>query len=188
MAARSKTVQAARIRTGARHRPERGTQFAAAQTIPYVADMLGQPCPPLFQNPNDYGELSFLHAQPPVIVVGTAVIGVALPIQTVTFMAARHLTFYRPGPLRATARADTTGLKAWLFAAMRLMTPQFPIPADLRPRWRGARSARRSHHRSAAGSPLPRRLEAAPRRRGARPPQVEHCRGSDRRSRGLSHV
>jgi tetratricopeptide (TPR) repeat protein len=106
-------------------------QFASAQVIPYVADILGMPCPPLFQNPNDLGEFSFLHAQPPCIVVGTSIIGVALPIQTVAFMAARHLTFYRQGLYVRQLVPTTTGLKAWLFGAIRLMAPQFPIPPDL---------------------------------------------------------
>lgn len=110
--------------------PSRG-QFASVQAIPYVADIAGMPCPPLFQNPNDYGELSFLHAQQPAIVVGTAVIGVALPIQTVAFLAGRHLAYYRNGFYTRQLVPTTTGLKAWLFAAMRLMTPQFPIPSDI---------------------------------------------------------
>ncbi len=110
--------------------PSRG-QFASAQVIPYVADILGMPCPPLFQNPNEYGELAFVHAQHPSIVIGTAVIGVALPIQTIAFMAARHLSFYRPGMYVRQLVPTTTGLKAWLFAAIRLMTPQFPIPPDI---------------------------------------------------------
>ncbi|HVU04393.1 MAG TPA: protein kinase [Polyangiaceae bacterium] len=110
--------------------PQRG-QFASAQVIPFVADILGMPCPPLFQNPNDLGELSFIHAQHPSVVIGTSVIGVALPIQTIAFMAARHLTYYRSGVYVRQLVPTTTGLKAWLFAAMRLMAPQFPIPPDL---------------------------------------------------------
>ena len=106
-------------------------QFASAQVIPYVADILGQQCPPLFQNPNDLGELSFVHAQHPSIVLGTSVIGVALPIQTVAFMSARHLSYYRQGLYVRQLVPTTTGLKAWLFAAIRLMQPQFPIPPDI---------------------------------------------------------
>lgn len=106
-------------------------QFASAQVIPYVADILGMPCPPLFQNPNDLGELSFVHAQHPSIVLGTSVIGVALPIQTVAFMSARHLSYYRQGLYVRQLVPTTTGLKAWLFAAIRLMQPQFPIPSDI---------------------------------------------------------
>jgi tetratricopeptide (TPR) repeat protein len=106
-------------------------QVASAQVIPYVADILGMPCPPLFQNPNDLGELSFVHAQHPSIVLGTSVIGVALPLQTVAFMAARHLTYYRQGLYVRQLVPTTIGQKAWLFAAIRLMQPQFPIPPDI---------------------------------------------------------
>jgi tetratricopeptide (TPR) repeat protein len=130
MAARSKTLKQLGYGPELLVDPSRG-QFASAQVIPYVADMLGMPCPPLFQNPNDYGELSFIHAQQPSLVIGTSVIGVALPIQTIAFMAGRHLTYYRQGLYVRQLVPTTTGLKAWLFAAIRLMTPQFPIPPDI---------------------------------------------------------
>lgn len=130
MTARSKTFKQLGFGPELVIDPSRG-QFASVQAIPYIADIAGMPCPPLFQNPNDYGELSFLHAQQPAIVVGTAVIGVALPIQTVAFLAGRHLAYYRNGFYTRQLVPTTTGLKAWLFAAMRLMTSQFPIPADI---------------------------------------------------------
>jgi tetratricopeptide (TPR) repeat protein len=130
MAARSKSLQQLGYGPELLIDPARG-QFASAQIIPYVADVLGMPCPPLFQNPDDLGELSFLHAQHPSIVIGTSVIGVALPVQTVAFMAARHLTYYRQGLYVRQLVPTTTGLKAWLFAAMRLMSPQFPVPPDI---------------------------------------------------------
>jgi tetratricopeptide (TPR) repeat protein len=130
MAARAKSLEQLGFGPDLLIDPSRG-QFASAQIIPYVADVLGQPCPPLFQNPDDLGELSFVHASHPSIVIGTAIIGVALPVQTVSFMAARHLTFYRQGLYVRQLVPTTTGLKAWLFAAMRLMSPQFPVPPDI---------------------------------------------------------
>jgi tetratricopeptide (TPR) repeat protein len=131
MAARSKSLQQLGYGPELLIDPSLGQQFASTQIIPYVADVLGMPCPPLFQNPEDLGELSFLHAQHPSIVVGTAVVGVALPLQTMSFMSARHLTYYRQGLYVRHLVPTTTGLKAWLFAAMRLMTPQFPVPPDI---------------------------------------------------------
>lgn len=106
-------------------------QFAAAQTVPYAAEILGMQCPPLFQNPNDQGELSFLHTHPPSIVLGTSILGVALPPQAALFITARHLTYYRPGLYVRQLVPTTTGLKAWLFAAIRMMNPQFPVPGDI---------------------------------------------------------
>lgn len=106
-------------------------EFASAQVLPYAADILGMQCPTLFYDPNDYGELSFLHAPQPGIAVGTAVIGVALPIQTLSFLAARHLTYYRQGLWVRQLVPTTTGLKAWLFAAIALMAPAFPVPSDI---------------------------------------------------------
>jgi tetratricopeptide (TPR) repeat protein len=130
MAARSKSLPQLGYGPDLLLDPSQG-QFPQAAVIPYAADILGMPCPPLFQNPNDLGELSFIHAQHPSIVVGTSIIGVALPIQTIAFMAARHLTFYRQGLYVRQLVPTTTGLKAWLFGAIRLMTPQFPVPADI---------------------------------------------------------
>jgi tetratricopeptide (TPR) repeat protein len=130
MQARSKTFQQLGFGPELLIDPAHG-QVASAQIIPYVADILGMPCPPMFQNPNDLGELSFVHAQPPGMVLGTSVVGVALPVQTISFMAARHLTYYRLGLYVRQLAPTTTALKAWLFAAIRLMTPQFSIPPDI---------------------------------------------------------
>jgi hypothetical protein len=116
-------------------------QFATAQTIPWAADVLGLRAPPMLENPNDLGELSFLHAQPPSIVLGTSVVGVALPPQTATFMAARHLTYYRPGMYIRQLVPTNAGLKSCLFAAIAMMAPQFPIPADLQGAVREAHGA-----------------------------------------------
>jgi hypothetical protein len=116
-------------------------QFAAAQTIPWAAEVLGLRAPPMLENPNDLGELSFLHAQPPSIVLGTSVVGVALPPQTATFMAARHLTYYRPGMYIRQLVPTNAGLKSCLFAAIAMIAPQFPIPADLQGSVREAHGA-----------------------------------------------
>ncbi|MBM4363974.1 MAG: tetratricopeptide repeat protein, partial [Deltaproteobacteria bacterium] len=105
--------------------------LASAQVLPYAAEILGMACPPLFHDPDDYGELSFIHAQHPSVVIGTAIAGVALPIQTLAFVSARHLTFYRQGLYVRQLVPTVTGLKAWLFAAIRLMVPAFPVPPDL---------------------------------------------------------
>lgn len=109
----------------------RERQFSAAQVLPYAADILGMPCPPLFYDPNDYGELSFVRSQQPAISVGTSIIGVALPIQTLSFLSARHLAYYRQGLWVRQLVPTTTGLKAWLFAAIALMAPAFPVPTDI---------------------------------------------------------
>src|SRR5581483_5409765 len=51
MAARSKSLQQLGYGPELLIDPSLGQQFASAQIIPYVADVLGMPCPPLFQNP-----------------------------------------------------------------------------------------------------------------------------------------
>jgi tetratricopeptide (TPR) repeat protein len=105
--------------------------FAIAQTLPYVADVLGQASPPMLQHPNDFGELGFVPSQPPTILLGTSVVGVALLPQTALFMSARHLTYYRTGLYIRQLVPTTAALKAWLFAAIAMAVPAFPIPQDM---------------------------------------------------------
>jgi hypothetical protein len=47
------------------------------------------------------------------------------------FVAARHLTYFRPGFYVRHLVPTGTGLKAWLFAAIKLSVPQFPVAPDL---------------------------------------------------------
>jgi hypothetical protein len=46
-------------------------------------------------------------------------------------MVARHLTYYRPGLYVRHLVPTGTGLRAWVFAAIKMNAPQFPISADL---------------------------------------------------------
>ena len=45
------------------------------------------------------------------------------------FVAGRHLTYFRPGYYVRHLVPTGTGLKAWLFAAIKLSVPQFPVAA-----------------------------------------------------------
>jgi hypothetical protein len=88
--------------------------------------------PPLtFQNPNDGSGVSFLHAHTPAIVLGAAALATELPTQAAAFIAARHLTYYRPGLYLRHLVPTGTGLRAWLFAAIKLITPAFPVAKEL---------------------------------------------------------
>jgi len=105
--------------------------YPMSQTIYYAAGVLGMDPPITFQNPNDGGGVSFLHAYTPAIVLGAAALAMDVPTQAAAFIAARHLTYYRPGLYLRHLVPTGTGLRAWLFAAIKLISPTFPISKDL---------------------------------------------------------
>ncbi|MCL2825180.1 MAG: hypothetical protein FWD57_14415, partial [Polyangiaceae bacterium] len=51
--------------------------------------------------------------------------------QEAAFLVGRHLYYYQPGLYIRRLISTGTGLKAWVFAAIKLVTPQFPISAEL---------------------------------------------------------
>src|SRR4029453_1503622 len=84
-----------------------------------------------YHNANDNGFLSFLHAPNPSLVLGRLAVSVEELGQDVAFMTARHLTYFRPGMYVRHLVPTGTGLKAWLFGAIKLITPQFPVSVEL---------------------------------------------------------
>lgn len=105
--------------------------YPMSQTLYYAAGVLGMDLPLTFQNPQDPGGISFLHAQPPAIVLGNAALAAELPTQAGAFIAARHLSYYRPGMYIRHLVPTGTGLRSWLFAAIRLIHAGFPVAAEL---------------------------------------------------------
>ena len=105
--------------------------YPMSQTLYYACGVLGQPPPLTFQNPEDPGGLSFLHAHVPAMVLGAAALAHELPGQPSAFIAGRHLTYYRPGLYLRHLVPTGTGLRAWLFAAIRLIVPAFPVKPEL---------------------------------------------------------
>ncbi|WP_437747363.1 tetratricopeptide repeat protein [Sorangium sp. So ce1504] len=105
--------------------------YPMSQTLYYAAGVLGLAPPLTFQDPNDGGGVSFLHAHVPAIVLGAAALQMDLPTQAAAFIAARHLTYYRPGMYLRHLVPTGTGLRAWLFAAIKLISPTFPITKEL---------------------------------------------------------
>ncbi|AUX43259.1 protein kinase [Sorangium cellulosum] len=105
--------------------------YPMSQTLYYAAGVLGLAPPLTFQNPNDGGGVSFLHAHVPAIVLGAAALQMDLPTQAAAFIAARHLTYYRPGMYIRHLVPTGTGLRAWLFAGIKLISPTFPIAKEL---------------------------------------------------------
>ncbi|MBK8257330.1 MAG: tetratricopeptide repeat protein [Polyangiaceae bacterium] len=105
--------------------------YPMSQTLFYAAGILGMEPPITFQNPNDPSGVAFLHAYQPAIVLGASALVLDLPTQAAAFIAARHLTYYRPGLYLRHLVATGTALRAWLFAAIRMIVPQFPVSAEL---------------------------------------------------------
>lgn len=105
--------------------------YPMSQTLNYACGVMGMTAPPTFENSNDPGGLSFLHAHSPSIVLGVAALSAEVPPQAAAFIAARHLTYFRPGMYVRHLIPTGTGLKAWLFAAIKLIVPQFPVAADM---------------------------------------------------------
>lgn len=101
------------------------------QTVFWASSVLGLSPPLTFERPDHPGGLSFLHAHTPALVLGQAALAADPSPQTAAFVAGRHLTYYRPGLYLRHLVASGTGLKSWLFAAVKLIAPQFPVAADL---------------------------------------------------------
>lgn len=101
------------------------------QSLFYGAGVLGIPLPPTFENPNDPGGISFLFADDPSLVLGVAALARDVPLQPAAFIAAQSLTYLRPGMYLRHLLASGTALKAWLFAAIKLTAPQFPVAPEI---------------------------------------------------------
>jgi serine/threonine protein kinase/tetratricopeptide (TPR) repeat protein len=103
-----------------------------ARMLSYTAEMSGITLPELYHCPNDEGGLSFLFAVPPAIGIGMGA-HAAGPQQALAFVAARHVSYYRGGSFIRQLVPTGTGLRGWLFAAIRMVAPHFPIPAQMEP-------------------------------------------------------
>lgn len=101
------------------------------QTLYYAAGVLGLTAPPVFQNPNNQGGIDFVHAHVPGIVLGRRAPELGQGTQGIAFAIGRHLAYYRPGAYVRHLVPTGTGLKAWLFAAIKSIVPQFPVTPDV---------------------------------------------------------
>jgi tetratricopeptide (TPR) repeat protein len=107
------------------------TPAPMTQTLFYAAGVMGIQAPPAFVVPDDPGGLSFLHAKTVAIGLGRVAMSSKVPPQAAAFIAARHLSYLRPGFYLRQLLTSATGLKAWLFAAIKLISPQFPVTPDI---------------------------------------------------------
>jgi tetratricopeptide (TPR) repeat protein len=106
-------------------------EHPVCQTLNYAQGVFGFEAPPVFQDPNDPAGLGFVHAHTPSILLGRAAFESDVPNQALAFVVGRHLTYFLPGYYIRHLVPTGTGLKGWLFAAVKLCVPQFPIAPDL---------------------------------------------------------
>ncbi len=103
---------------------------AMGRMLHYVAELTAARLPTVYHCPNDVGGLSFLFSSPPAIGIGQGA-RAGGPQQALAFVAGRHASYFRPGHYIRQLIPTGTGLRTWLFAAIRLVSPKFPIPATM---------------------------------------------------------
>jgi hypothetical protein len=107
--------------------------YGLVQAISAASDALGLPEPPVFQNQPDPGVLTFLATSPASIALGAAAFASELPLVTTSFIAGRAVTYFVPGFFLRQVLSNMTALKSWVFAAIRLVKPKFPVSVDIEP-------------------------------------------------------
>ena len=109
--------------------------------------------------------MSFLFTNPPGVGIGQGAQGGG-PQHALAFVASRHLSFFRPGHFLRQAVPTGTGLRAWLFAAIRTVNPKFPVPGNMDAQVRECQNAVQTHltgpQRDALRSLTQKLLDAAP--------------------------
>lgn len=102
-----------------------------SQTLYYAAGVLGVELPAVYLNPTDGGGLSYLLTPYPALQMGRVALSSRIPPQVAAFVAAQKLAYSRPGLFLRHFIQTGTALKAWLFAAIKLSSPQFPVTPDI---------------------------------------------------------
>lgn len=101
-----------------------------AQTIHYAAGVLGMKSPAVYAKPGDDSGVSFALTDPPGIYLGSTALAGG-PSKALAFIAGARLSYFRPGHFVRQLVPTGTGLRAWLFAAIRAVNPGFPVSAEL---------------------------------------------------------
>jgi tetratricopeptide (TPR) repeat protein len=164
VATRSQTLAAYKLTEKQKRNPE-SDESVMVRTLHYVAGVTQIDLPNVYYLPEDQGGLSVVFADPPAIGVGKAALAGG-PAQALAFVAARQLAYFRPGYYLRHLVPSGSGLRAWLLAAIKLATPQFPVPASLKDKVDEHLQALRQHLNAAAQSEVTnlvtRLLAAAP--------------------------
>jgi tetratricopeptide (TPR) repeat protein len=103
---------------------------AMAQTIHYAAATLSLKQPPVYLNESDDSGLNIMLTNPPSFLLGRAALAGG-PAQALAFIVGSKLAYFRSGHYVRQLVPTGTGLRAWLFAAIRTVNPAFPVAAEL---------------------------------------------------------
>lgn len=105
--------------------------YGLVQALGTASVTLGVAEPPIFQNQQDAGVLTFLATNPASIALGAGAFAPELPPVTAAFLAGRAVTYFVPGFYLRQVLSTMTALKSWVFAAIRLVKPKFPVSGEL---------------------------------------------------------
>jgi tetratricopeptide (TPR) repeat protein len=101
------------------------------QSLYYAAGVLGISPPLVFENSNDPGGLGFILAHEPALTLGDTALRDDVPLRPAAFITGQKLAYLRPGSYVRHVLSSGTALKSWLFAAIKLTAPHFPVAAEL---------------------------------------------------------
>ncbi|MCB9601790.1 MAG: tetratricopeptide repeat protein [Sandaracinus sp.] len=164
IATRSQGLAAYNLSASQKRDPE-NDESVMVRTLHYVAGVTQIGLPDVYYLSEDGGGLSVIFADPPAVGLGKAALAGG-PAQALAFVAARQLAYFRPGHYLRHLVPSGSGLRAWLLAAIKLATPQFPVPGSLRDKVDEHLAALRQHLPSSAQSEVTtlvtRLLAAAP--------------------------
>jgi len=97
-----------------------------AQTLHYAAGVFGLKTPIVYAHEADDSGINFAHTDPPSLFLGkTALAGG--PTKALAFLAGSRLSYFRSGHYVRQLVPTGTGMRAWLFAAIRAVQPSFPL-------------------------------------------------------------
>jgi len=105
--------------------------YGVVLAVNRAARVLSVPEPRMYQNPDAPSCISFLSTAPPSLLLGARAFTEDVTPIASAFLAGRHLAYYQPGLYLRQLLGNMTALKAWLFAAIRLVKPKFPVSPDL---------------------------------------------------------
>jgi tetratricopeptide (TPR) repeat protein len=101
-----------------------------ARTFGWAAQVLGIPCPALYVRSDVPGALIAVANEPPASVAGQTVLTGFSP-QELTFIVGKHLAMYRGEHYIKTLFPTVTELTVLLFAGIKLVAPEAPVPGDI---------------------------------------------------------
>ncbi len=86
--------------------------------------------PPTYTLPDEDSGITLALTDPPALLLGATALAGG-PSKALAFLAGARLSYFRPGHFVRQVIPTGTGLRAWLFAAIRAVQPSFPVSADL---------------------------------------------------------